>query len=76
MNTCDACKHYTPVVNPHGPTWSHRNCGECWLTNQPDPTDRLSFVAVDKIASMSGDGGGSELYVGPKFGCIHWEAKS
>lgn len=73
MKTCDACKHYTPGSNPYRPTWSHRNCGTCELADRPDHTDSASVVAIDKIASV-GSGGGSEVYVGPKFGCIHWEA--
>jgi hypothetical protein len=76
MNTCDACKHYTPSRFPsHMP--EYKDCGECALTDLPWPDGTSNWqVAEDKLASWDVGDAGSGIYVGPKFGCIHWEKKS
>jgi hypothetical protein len=78
MKTCDACKHYTPHVarfkNAIYET-AHQYTGECALAI--DSNDRAFDdlkVDIDRIASWDQEGFLSGVYVGPKFGCIHWEA--
>jgi len=66
-HTCDKCKHYTPVkypgaTNPHG--------GSCEL--MVDSNDQTPRVAIDRAAGWDYEGYSAGVYVGPKFGCIHW----
>jgi hypothetical protein len=71
MNTCDACKHYTPSDLPY--VWA-KNCGVCELTDRSDSNNPGFYMADDAIAAAC-EGGGAWTYVGPKFGCIHWSKK-
>ena len=68
--TCDKCKHYEPAQhvypqNPHG--------GSCALMG--DSNDQAPRVAVDRAAGWDYEGYSAGVYVGPKFGCIHWEKR-
>ena len=67
MNTCDACKHYTPSDRPQ--VWA-KHCGSCALIDDPAEKDYLE----DRISSVC-ESGESWAWVGPKFGCIHWSEK-
>ncbi len=64
MNTCDACKHYTPSNSQA--VWA-KDRGSCALTED-------YVFAADRITPGC-EGGGAWIEVGPKFGCIHWEKK-
>lgn len=66
--TCDKCAHYSPPDN-----WrSDPNQGDCALMG--DSNDGLN--APDKVQGWDYEGYRAGTYVGPKFGCIHWEKKS
>lgn len=62
--TCDQCKHYTPSE-------AYANEGKCALTG--DSND--GPIRVDRCAGWDYEGYSSGVYVGPKFGCIHWVKK-
>lgn len=64
--TCDGCKHYTPTSDEIH--W--QNCGDCNVIN-----DNRSRVLPADMLEAGCEGGGAWVYVGPKFGCIHWSAK-
>lgn len=66
--TCDKCNHYKPDENP--PSSSYEYAGSCVLMG--DSNDQLSCVAVDRCAGWDYESYGAGVYVGPKFGCIHW----
>ena len=63
--TCDKCSHYTP------PGHLYPGDGECALmgdsNNGPTP--------VDRCAGWDYEGYSAGVWVGPKFGCIHWVKK-
>lgn len=65
MNTCDTCKHYTM------PEAERPDAGDCALIDE----DRHRPNGVDGLSSGAEYLYESWVYVGPKFGCIHWMAK-
>ena len=64
--TCDKCKHYTPskyeAVN-----------GECALMG--DINDERNHTTTDRCYGWDYEGYRAGVYVGPKFGCLHWVKK-
>lgn len=76
MNTCDTCRHWDdesyldPERNPHLLNMCVlRACNNIKLNAVTDDKNDFS----DSV-HHSGDGYGANA-TGPKFGCIHWEAK-
>ena len=68
-HTCNKCKQYTPpdagdIKNPHA--------GKCALAG--DIND--GPLAIDRAAGWDYEGYTAGVYVGPKFGCIHWEKRN
>jgi len=59
LNTCDKCAHYIPAQD---------NDGECTLMGD---INRRSNP-IDSCSGWDVEGYGAGVYVGPKFGCIHW----
>lgn len=68
QHTCDKCKYYS-VDSP--PTSEYANSGACALIG--DANDGPN--AIDKCVGWNYEGYRAGVYVGPKFGCIHWEKK-
>jgi hypothetical protein len=67
--TCDKCKHYTAPVYYPLMSDAEQNQGECGLigdSNKGTPHADRAY-GWDYEAYVSG------AYVGPKFGCIHWD---
>jgi hypothetical protein len=66
MNTCDTCKFWSAegycTPNPK----DHHRCNNLKLSNSLDEIDGLSANTSDPSYDIT---------TGPKFGCIHWEAK-
>ena len=73
--TCDRCKHYTPAVEK-SPTLArlpkYEFSGECALIGDANDSD----CPEDGVAAWDRESYAAGAYVGPKFGCIHWEAKA
>jgi len=65
MNTCDTCEHYTM------PEKYRPNDGYCALIGD----GRHRQNGIDGLTSDADYLYESWVYVGPKFGCIHWIAK-
>jgi hypothetical protein len=65
-NTCDKCRHYTPTINPKKP-----HDGKCAQMGDANFTAN----AVDRCSGWDYESYRAGVYVGPKFGCIHWEKK-
>lgn len=66
LNTCDTCKWWdTEPPSPDGFGFTHRMCKNPKLDDCKEGADGAvgGEIATDKI------------YCGPKFGCIHWEAR-
>lgn len=68
MNTCDACKHYTPANPVYEPT-GYEYDGSCSLMKYGDP------ILIDSAIPWDYEGYNAGVHVGPKFGCIHWSEK-
>jgi hypothetical protein len=68
-NTCDKCRHYTKSDSKSN---EYRNAGRCDLMGDSadGPND------ADKCVGWDYEGYRAGVYVGPKFGCIHWEKKA
>jgi hypothetical protein len=62
--TCDKCSHYTLSTE-------YANEGKCALTG--DSND--GPIPVDRAVGWDFGGYRAGVYVGPKFGCIHWVKK-
>ena len=64
MNTCDTCKHWEPP----GEDKDHRGMGDCL---------NLLLQQEGQNSLTAGEVWGQNLMpnTGPKFGCIHHEAK-
>jgi hypothetical protein len=60
-NTCDKCAHYTP--DPH-----KKNEGSCSLMG--DINQRSN--PIDGCSGWDMESYSAGVFVGPKFGCIHW----
>ena len=81
MNTCDQCTHYTASSRPTtfvkvanyeiaGPA-TYLFAGACALITDGNdiPCPKDGAVGWDYEGYIAG------VYVGPKFGCIHWSKK-
>lgn len=66
--TCDKCAHYTQSEHTEWPDYVY--AGSCALMG--DSNDQRPVVAIDKAAGWDYEGYSSGVYVGPKFGCVHW----
>lgn len=64
--TCDKCLHYKSSAIDHRP-----NAGECALMG--DANDDRDGPGEDRVVGWDYEGYVAGCYVGPKFGCIHWE---
>ena len=86
MNTCDTCKHW----EMNAPTKVYEEVkwisimGECQILSDETGQDvQIGYYSnseapvVDETAAFASasDTHGLGFYCGPKFGCIHWEAK-
>lgn len=71
LQTCDKCGNYAPPFSDTGSNVYWENAGECTRIGawQGGPN------AVDSCGSGECEGLDVPVYVGPKFGCIHWEKK-
>ena len=63
--TCDKCSHYTPPTPRY--FGDKNNEGTCALMGDSN--------GVDSCAGWDYEGYSAGVYVGPKFGCIHWVKK-
>jgi len=63
MKTCDKCAYYEP-----SPEFMPPNEGSCKLMG--DSNERANDV--DRCSGWDYEGYSAGVYVGPKFGCIHW----
>lgn len=63
--TCDKCKHYTQA-EPSYP--NHGSCALMGDANNGTPD-------ADRAYGWDCESYEAGVYVGPKFGCIHWEKK-
>jgi hypothetical protein len=72
MNTCDTCKHWGPNRGIHS---VHQVImGACYSPAIDD--NSISDVADNPaFACLDTPGEPGKLVTGPKFGCIHHEAK-
>jgi len=60
-NTCDKCAHYTPD--------SHKkNEGSCSLMGDINEKNN----PIDGCSGWDMENYSAGVFVGPKFGCIHW----
>ena len=66
--TCDKCLHYTPSDVPDLDGYAF--AGSCALMG--DSSNQFPRVAVDRAAGWDCESYSAGVYVGPKFGCIHW----
>lgn len=72
-HTCDKCKHYTPpsqTMVKHYP--NDANDGACSMMG--DSND-VEVTEPDRCYGWDYEGYRAGVYVGPKFGCIHWVRK-
>lgn len=69
--TCDKCQHYTPTDMPDSE--SYKFAGECSLMG--DSNDQMPRCAQDRAVGYDYESYQAGVYVGPKFGCIHWVKK-
>jgi hypothetical protein len=70
MKTCDRCKHYT-VAKPFKFDKEHEFAGACALMGD------VNNIACPKDGAVGWDAESysAGVYVGPKFGCVHWSKK-
>lgn len=66
--TCDKCQHYTQAEMPNSEDYVH--AGSCALVG--DSNDQRPCVGIDQAAGWDCESYSAGVYVGPKFGCIHW----
>jgi hypothetical protein len=73
MKTCDKCKFYTPSNWPENTQFyeKYQYDGEC--SKSFDTNDQN--MTIDGLGSWDAESYKSGVYVGPKFGCIHWEKR-
>ena len=67
MNTCDACRHYTESDSKDLEGYEYD--GRCSLMEYDAP------ILIDRAIPWDYECYSAGVSVGPKFGCIHWEAK-
>ena len=65
-HTCDKCQHYTPSQHKRDP-----HDGECARAGDANRAP----TPIDGIMGWDCESYRAGVYVGPKFGCIHWEKK-
>lgn len=65
-NTCDRCVHYTPSTYPEDDDFQY--AGACALMG--DSGDAPN--AIDRCSGWDYESYKAGVYVGPKFGCIHF----
>jgi hypothetical protein len=65
MNTCDTCKHWARESAWGGDFRGIGICDHPKLTEGVPDEDGLAYQYTE----------GGAIQTGPKFGCIHWEAK-
>ena len=74
MNTCDKCQHFKQSS-------LRKNFGDCALMGDSNDLE-FDFNTGEydgdhtKAYGWDCEGYGAGVYVGPKFGCIHWAAKN
>jgi hypothetical protein len=73
MNTCDKCRHYTARKQPVNAAYAF--AGECALMGDSNATPQ-QVVAIDRAAAWDYESYVAGVFVGPKFGCIHFEART
>jgi len=69
--TCDKFLHYTPPEHT-GPGTAYAYDGRCALMVDSNDVEERE---PDKCYGWDYKGYRAGVYVGPKFGCIHWEKK-
>lgn len=68
--TCKTCKYWGARH------WAHGNGHKCDAAEDMARWDYDAEALLnDGFGTEDGEGYVSELYTGPDFGCIHWEAK-
>jgi hypothetical protein len=73
MKTCDKCKNYL-FSSMKDTDW--KNCGNCSLMGDSNSAIQGEEVCkVDQCVGWDYEGYSAGVYVGPKFGCIHWVKK-
>lgn len=70
-NTCDKCKNYKPADQEHFVIDNFKFAGSCALIG--DSNDQKMIVEENGASGWDWEGYKAGVYVGPKFGCIHWE---
>jgi hypothetical protein len=68
MNTCDTCKWWGKV------TWMRPRRGE-HLACEHVLYERTLTDIKNTVTAIHDNDFGSELFTGPKFGCVHHEVK-
>lgn len=72
MNTCDACKWWRGkvVVDPrYGNLWAYCASPNLYVDQRVEGNDGNARIASGNDIPLA------DLITGPKFGCLHWEAK-
>ena len=67
MKTCDKCANYR--LSKYGDVTQHE--GECALMGDVNQAPNQA----DRCVGWDVEGYGAGVFVGPKFGCIHWIEK-
>lgn len=67
MKTCDKCANYG--LSKYGDVARHE--GKCALMGDVNKAPNQA----DRCVGWDAEGYGAGVYVGPKFGCIHWIEK-
>lgn len=67
---CATCKHWTDDTHYMGVKHVRR----CASPKLAEPADTPNDVDTSDMLFYSYDEGG-RFYTGPRFGCVHWEAK-
>ena len=68
-NLCENCAHYTPTDWPQCDSLAF--AGRCDLMGDSNDNHSLR-VAEDRAAGWDQESIRAGVFVGPKFGCIHW----
>lgn len=77
--TCDACRHWgtNPASEWHSAAYRDDQPGESKFCGSTSITDGVSDSGDPAIASaVDCEGYHAFLLTGPRFGCVHWEAKA
>lgn len=69
MNTCDSCKWWGVTLGPRI-RGQKRAC-----THIVDGEDNCNLEGVASVSAIHDGNFMSDLFTGPKFGCVHWEGK-